>query len=167
VSEKGKLNKDDWVEAMVEVFTAPLIVYPSGWADTLPDWIKPEVTLQRLARLMKGDDGLATDVEALAYMYPRALEAPLDHDWTQIYLYLGTKVMGSRLTSKEVGIPTDIKVEQLSPDQERELIGLKRWIRERQRKAVAEKRRAEKKAAEAARQESYGMQTSLFEALQV
>lgn len=167
MSEKGKLNKDDWVEAMVEVFTAPLIVYPSGWADTLPDWIKPEVTLQRLARLMKGDDGLATDVEALAYMYPRALEAPLDHDWTQIYLYLGTKVMGSRLTSKEVGIPTDIKVEQLSPDQERELIGLKRWIRERQRKAVAEKRRAEKKAAEAARQESYGMQTSLFEALQV
>lgn len=167
MSEKGKLNKDDWVEAMVEVFTAPVIVYPSSWADTLPDWIKPEVTLQRLARLMKGDDGLATDVEALAYMYPRALEAPLDHDWTQIYLYLGTKVMGSRLTSKGVGIPTDIKVEQLSPDQERELIGLKRWIRERQRKAVAEKRRAEKKAAEAARQESYGMQTSLFEALQV
>ena len=75
--------------------------------------------------------------------------------------------MGSRLTSKGVGIPTDIKVEQLSPDQERGLIGLKRWIRERQRKAVAEKRRAEKKAAEAARQESYGMQTSLFEALQV
>jgi len=167
VSEKGKLNKDDWVEAMVEVFTAPLIVYPSGWADTLPDWIKPEITLQRLARLMKGDDDLATDVEALAYMYPRALEAPLDHDWTQIYLYLGTKVMGSRLTSKGVGIPTDIKVEQLNPEQERELIGLKRWIRERQRKAVAEKRRAEKKAAEAARQESYGMQTSLFEALQV
>ena len=167
MSEKGKLNKDDWVEAVVEVFTAPLIVYPSGWANTLPDWIKPEVTLQRLARLMKGDDGLATDVEALAYMYPRALEAPLDHDWTQIYLYLGARVMRSRLTSKGAELPADIKVEQLTPGQERDLIGLKRWIRERQGKAVAEKRRAEKKAVEVARQESYGMQTSLFEALQV
>ena len=167
MSEKGKLDKDDWVEAMVEVFAAPLIVYPSGWQDTLPDWIKGEVTLQRLIRLMKGDDGLATDVEALAYMYPRALEAPLDSDWMQIYLYLGTKVMGSRLTDKTAEMPADVRVEQLTPSQERDLMELKRWIRERQRKAVAEKRRAEKREAEATRLESYGVQASIFDALQV
>ena len=143
MSKEGKLNTDDWVESMVEVFTAPLIVYPSGWKDTLPDWIKSEVTLQRVVRLMKGDDGLATDVEALAYMYPRTLEAPLDHDWMQIYMYLATKVMGSRLSGKEAEIPADIKVERLEPYLESKLIELKRWIRERQRKAIAERRKAD------------------------
>jgi hypothetical protein len=137
------MNADDWVESMVEVFTAPLIVYPSGWEDTLPGWIKSEVTLQRLIRLMKGDDGLATDVEALAYMYPRTLEAPLDHDWMQIHMYLATKVMGSRLSGKEAEIPADIKVERLDPYLESKLIELKRWIRERQRKALAERRKAD------------------------
>ena len=143
MSKEGKLNTDDCVESMVEVFTAPLIVYPSGWEDTLPDWIKSEVTLQRLVRLMKGDDGLATDVEALAYMYPRTLKAPLDHDWMQIYMYLATKAMGSRLSGKEAEIPTDIKVERLDPHLENKLIELKRWIRERQRKALAERRKAD------------------------
>jgi len=143
MSKEGKLNTDDWVESMVDVFTAPLIVYPSGWEDTLPDWIKSEVTLQRLIRLMKGNDGLATDVEALAYMYPRTLEAPLDHDWMQIYMYLATKAMGSRLSGKEAEIPADIKVERLDPYLESKLIELKRWIRERQRKAIAERRKAD------------------------
>ena len=118
MSKEGKLNTGDWVEDMVEVFTAPLIVYPSGWEDTLPDWIKSEVTLQRL---MKGDNGLATDVETLAYMYPRILEAPLDHDWIQIYMYLAT-----RLSGKEAEIPADIKMERLDPCLESKLIELKR-----------------------------------------
>jgi hypothetical protein len=130
---------------MVEVFTAPIVLYPSDWQDTLPDWIKSEVTLQRLIRLMKGNDGLATDVEALAYMYPRTLEAPLDHDWTQIYMYLATKVMGSRLSGKGAEIPADIKVERLETCLESKLIELKRWIRERQRKALAERRKAERR----------------------
>jgi hypothetical protein len=47
---------------MVEVFTAPLIVCPISWQNTLPDWINSEVTLQRLVRLMKGNDDLANDV---------------------------------------------------------------------------------------------------------
>jgi hypothetical protein len=144
MSREGKLNIGDWIEDMVEVFTALLIVYPSGWEDTLPDWIKSEVTLQRLVRLMKSDDGLATDVEALAYMYPRTLEAPLDHDWTQIYLYLATRVMGSRLSSKGAEIPADIRVEQLDPYLEGKLIELKPWIQERQRRAMAERRKAER-----------------------
>ena len=100
---------------------------------------------------MKGDDDLATDVEALIYMYPRTLEAPLDRDWTEIYLYLGTKVMGGAM-GKDV--PEDIKIEKLTEYQERQLNDLKRWIREHQRKAVAERKRAERhqaKEEEAAR----------------
>jgi len=157
---------DDWVNRMVEVFTAPLIVWPSGWNDSLPEWIRGEVTLQRLIRLMKGDDDLATDVEAMAYMYALTLEHPLDHDWSQIYLYLGTKVMGSRLTGKGVEFPADISVEKLNSDQERDLLGLKRWIRDRQRKALRGQRverRTERKAeAERVRQETRGEQLPLL-----
>lgn len=155
---------DDWVNSMVEVFTAPLIVWPSGWNDSLPEWIGGEVTLQRLIRLMKGDDDLATDVEALAYMYALTLEHPLDHDWSQIYLYLGTKVMGSRLTREGAEIPADISVDKLNSDQERQLLGLKRWIRDRQRKAVRERQRGERKAeTERVRQETRGEQLPLLQ----
>jgi hypothetical protein len=53
--------------------------------------------------------------------------------------------MGSRLSSKGVEIPADIKVEQLDSYLEGKLIELKRWIRERQKKAVAERRNAERR----------------------
>jgi hypothetical protein len=61
----------------------------------------------------------------------------------QIYMYLATKAMGSRLSGKEAEIPADIKVERLDPYLESKLIELKRWIRERQRKAIAERRKAD------------------------
>jgi len=64
-----------------------------------------------LAQLMKGEEEVATDAEALAYMYPRALEAPLDSDWTEIYLYLGTQVMGDRM-------PDEIRKDSLSDIQD-------------------------------------------------
>jgi hypothetical protein len=51
--------------------------------------------------------------------------------------------MGSRLSSKEAEIPADIKVERLGPYLESKLIELKRWISERQRKAIAERRKAD------------------------
>ena len=134
------------LESLIEVFTAPLIVWPSSWQETLPDWIKPEITFQRLIQVMKGEDDLATDVEALAYMYPRSLEAPLDHDWTVIYCYLSTKVMESRMVRQGVTVPDDVRVDKLDDYQEQKLKELKRWIRERQRKVLEERRRAEKKA---------------------
>ena len=33
------------ISEIVGVFCDPIIVYPSGWEDTLPDWIKPAITL--------------------------------------------------------------------------------------------------------------------------
>jgi hypothetical protein len=68
---------------------------------------------------------------------------PLDHDWTEIYLYLATKVTDSRLSSDGVQIPADIKVEQLDSYLEGKLIELKRWIRERQKQAIAERWKAD------------------------
>jgi hypothetical protein len=55
----------------------------------LPEWIKPAITMERLIenmKALKGETPTGTEAEVLAYMYPRSLEAPLDSDWTQIYL---------------------------------------------------------------------------------
>jgi hypothetical protein len=78
------------------VFTDPLIVHRSPWMDTLPGWLKDQVTTERLIALMQANRGqgplTGTDAEALAYLYPASLEAPFDYDWSEIYLYLATKV---------------------------------------------------------------------------
>lgn len=93
--------------------------------------------MERLAALLKEGPLTGTDAEALAYIYPRTLESPLDGDWTQVYLYLATKVC--RADGRE--IPPDIEVCKLTDWQERELLGpLKAWI---YRKRLASRPKAE------------------------
>lgn len=65
----------------------------TGWADTIPGWLKQKVTLERLLQAYREEEGLATDAEAVCYLYTAALNAPLDHDHTNIYLYISAKVM--------------------------------------------------------------------------
>ena len=48
------------IEALVGAPTYAIIVFDPGWAESLPDWLKGEIQLQRLAQLMKGSEGSAT-----------------------------------------------------------------------------------------------------------
>ena len=117
------------ISELAGVFCDPIIVFPSGWEDTMPDWIKPAITLERLVmnmRSLKGEEPTGTDAEALAYMYPATLAFPLSHDWTQIYLYLCSKVIPYHKKGTE--IPDDIKVESLNDGQMRDINRLKAWI---------------------------------------
>lgn len=127
-AKKASLPREP-IEEMVSALTDPLIVFPSPWMDTLPDWIKRDLPIHRLTHQMKclkGDASWeeATDLEAMAYLYPASLEHPLPYEWANIYLYLGTKVMGDRF-------PSDIKHETLTEDEMRELRQLKLWIQQR------------------------------------
>ena len=133
---------DKQIDALVSALSDPIIVFTSPWMDTLPEWLKGEIKTQRLIQLMKGEEEVATDAEALAYMYPRALEAPLDSAWTEIYLYLGTQVMGDRM-------PDDIRKDSLSDYQMGLLMELKRWICRQQVKAREERGRVERRKAKA------------------
>ncbi len=141
------------ISDIVGVFTDPIIVYPSGWEDTMPDWIKSRITLDRLfmnMKALKGEEMTGTDSEALAYMYPASLAFPLDHDWAQIYLYLASKVCP--LEGKEV--PEDIKVDELNRNQMDDLNRLKAWIYQKRITVRLDRDRAErrqKKEEEAAR----------------
>jgi len=97
-------------------------------------------------KALRGDKPTTTDAEACAYLYVRSLEAPMDRDWTEIYLYVAGKVTAR---SKNVQIPDDIRVDSLRDDQMRDLQELKDWICQQRVKVRRERRKAEKAEAKA------------------
>lgn len=142
VPPPSKTSEADSIEEMVGALTDPIIVYPSGWEDTMPEWMKRDLPLHRLAHLMKCSQGKASwdeacDLEALIYMYPATLAHPLGEEWTRIYLHLGTRVMGDKF-------PQDIKEESLPDYYQEHLRDLKRWIQKKKVQARRERRHQEK-----------------------
>ncbi|GAH62125.1 unnamed protein product [marine sediment metagenome] len=146
------------ISDIVGVFCDPIIVFPGGWGDTLPEWLKTSITLERLAmnmRALKGEEMTGTDAEACAYLNTASLTQPMGHDWTQIYLYIATKVY-EKWRTKESGVtmPEDIRVESLNDDQMRDLNRLKAWLYQKRTTVKLDRDRAErrqKKEEEAAR----------------
>jgi len=156
------------ISDIVGVFSDPIIVFPGGWGNSLPDWLKGAITMDRLVmnmKALKGEEMTGTDAEASAYLYTASLTQPMDHDWTQIYFYIANRVY-SQWRSKESGVemPEDIRVESLNDEQMRDLNRLKEWLYRTRTKVRLERDRAErrqKKEEEAARRETE--QPALFE----
>ena len=63
------------------------------WADSIPEWLKRRVTLERLIQAYKREEGLATDAEVCCYLYTAAFTAPLDSEHTNIYLHVSAKLL--------------------------------------------------------------------------
>jgi len=154
VVQKGgdKLTSEFKIEKgisdLVGSLTDPIVVFPGGWGDSLPEWLKNAITLERLVmnmKALKGEEPTATDAEVCAYLYTACLTQPVDSDWTQIYLYIANQVY-SRHRTKESGVqfPEDIQVRSLSDYQMAELRRLKQWIYERRTQAEQERERAER-----------------------
>ncbi len=70
----------------------------------------------------------------------------MDSDWTQIYLYIATKVY-EKWRTKESGVtmPDDIQVESLRDDQVRDLNRLKAWLYQKRTDIRLERDRAERR----------------------
>ena len=151
------------ISDIVGALTDPIIVMPGGWGDTLPDWLKETITLERLVmnmKALKGEENTGTDAEACAYLYTASLTAPMDSDWTQIYLYIAGKVY-SRW--KKTEMPEDIRVESLRDDQVRDLNRLKEWIYRQRTTIRLERDRADRRERkEAAVAEREAEQPALF-----
>jgi len=148
------MSVEKGISDIVGVFTDPIIVFPGGWGDTLPDWLKNAITLERLEmnmKVLKGEEMTGTDAEACAYLYTASLTAPMDHDWGQIYLYIATQTY-RRWGKNEM--PGDIALDQLDDGQMRDLRRLKEWLYNQRTKVRQERERAERrqrKEEEAAR----------------
>jgi len=133
------------ISDIVGVFTDPILVFPGGWGDSLPDWLKNAITMERLVmnmKALKGEEMTGTDAEACAYLYTACLTQPMDHEWTQIYLYIAGKTY-SRWKQNE--IPEDIRVDSLRDDQKADLKRLKEWLYRQRTKIRLERDRAERR----------------------
>ena len=133
------------ISDIVGCLTDPIIVFPGGWGDTLPDWLKNAITLERLAmnmRALKGEEMTGTDAEACAYLYTAALTNPMDHDWGQIYLYIATQTY-RRWGKNEM--PSDIAVDSLNDEQMRDLSRLKEWLYKKRVQARLDRDRVERR----------------------
>lgn len=120
-----------WIDDLVGAIYDPIIVMPGGWGETLPKWLKDQVTLERLLEnmiaLREKRELKATDAECACYLYTANLEAPLDHDWTQIYLYVAGKAIRAKPGFKGE-MDKDINVESITDYQQYQLDHMKRWI---------------------------------------
>jgi len=73
-------NINTMIDDLVGTLTDPIIVYPGGWGDSLPEWLKNAITLERLTENMKttnGEQPTGTDAEACAYLNTASLTMPL------------------------------------------------------------------------------------------
>ena len=137
------------ISEIVGCLTDPIVVFPGGWGDAIPDWLKSAITMERMIgdmKAMKGEEPAGTDAEACAYLMTASLTFPFDHDWTKIYLYIAGKTY-SRWRTKESGVemPEDIRVESLNDEQMRDLNRLKAWIYEKRKTARLDRDRAERR----------------------
>jgi len=159
------LNKtvERGISDIVGCLTDPIIVFPGGWGDTLPDWLRTAITLERMMadmKALKGKEPTGTDAEACAYLMTLSLTQPMDSDWTQIYLYIAGQSY-KRWNKGEM--PADIAVDSINDYQNGELNRLKSWLYHQRVKMRQEKDRAEQREkrveAEAQREEE---QPALF-----
>ena len=152
------------ISDIVGVFTDPILVFPGGWGDTLPEWLKGAITMERLmmnVESLKTGQMTGTDAEACAYLMTVSLTQPIDSDWTQIYLYVAGKVYERH---KQGELPEDIRVESLRDDQVRDLDRLKDWIYRQRTRIRLERDRAERRQQrEEAAAERKIEQPALFE----
>jgi len=141
------LNKtvEQGISDIVGCLTDPIIVFPGGWGDTLPDWLKTAITMERMMgnmKALKGEEPTGVDAEACAYLMTVSLTQPMDSHWTQIYLYVASQ------TYKRWGkgeMPADIVVDSISNTQAGELNRLKVWLYGQRIRARTEKDRAERR----------------------
>jgi hypothetical protein len=155
---------DSMVSDIVGIFTDPILVFPGGWGDTLPDWFRGAITMERLEaniRVSKGEEPTGTDAEAYAYLYTAGLTAPMDYDWSQIYLYVAAKTYARY---KGGQVPDDIRVETLNDYQMGELRRLKDWIYRQRVKLRQDRDRAGRRIErEEAEEQRKAEQPALFE----
>jgi hypothetical protein len=141
------LNKtiEQGISDIVGCLTDPIVVFPGGWGDTIPQWLKTAITLERMIgdmKGMKGEEPTGTDAEACAYLMTVSLTQPIDSDWTQIYLYVASQTY-KRWEKGEM--PADIVVDSLSNYQMTELNRLKSWIYQQRIRNRLERDRAERR----------------------
>jgi hypothetical protein len=126
----------------------PLITFGPTGVWSYPEWLKEVILPARLMLVMQGERELSTEEEALGYLCTASLTVPINHDWSQIFLWLAERIMPHwkklpevRTFWKSIGYEDPA---QLNPTQQQDLVQLRRWLRrqvEKNAKRAKSKRR--------------------------
>ena len=160
----GEKQVEKGISDIVGALTDPIIVFPGGWGEDLPEWLKNAITLERLVmnmKALKSEDMTGTDAEACAYLYTAALSQPMSRDREHIYFYIAGKTYSKWSKNK---MPEDIRVDSLTKDQEVDLNRLKEWLYRQRTGIRQESERAERRQArEESQAQRKAEQPALFE----
>ena len=118
---------------MINKKNTPLIVADTAWAESLPEWLKNEISSERMLLGLLDQVSKKTltpeeqigDAEVVAYLMTASYVAPMDRDFANIYLFTTGRLMKK---VKNIDMPQDIKVDKLTSDEERKLKDLKLFI---------------------------------------
>lgn len=91
--EIGEVNRQH-----IRYFLGPTVLHRSPWAETLPNWLSDAIHCDRLNLILQELDehrvgDLATPTEVMAYMYPATMDAPMQRDWVEVYLWSGNETL--------------------------------------------------------------------------
>ena len=119
IQEEEK-EAEEHIEGLLMALAKPVVVMDPGWG--VPDQLKADIKMERMIQLAKGEGGVATDAECLAYLSNASLCAPPSGPWFKIYMHLARKHMGDRAPDIFDG---DC---ELTEYEKRELDDLRHWL---------------------------------------
>lgn len=126
---------------VVEAMLTPVIVYPGGWGNDVPQDMVNRACGERLAAQIKGQWGeLATIADTAIYLMTASLAEPLTSRWTDIYGWVIAEMLPKTREVTGLDIP-----DQLGPDEKRDLEILRRKLRQKQRQIWVDKQQRMKK----------------------
>ncbi len=162
IVKQEKPSKKAYVDFAFELsdyLTSPVIVYPSAWQDDIPKDLLKNITMSRLLCQIKGEE-MASYAEVTAYMMPRTYEAPMPHEWVNIYTWASLQYI-KQFKSKEVAEAAKEVAPETLTDYEMGLLKkLRIWIYTKRRAALKAKMKSEKPVLVA--QPKSVLQQSLF-----
>lgn len=118
--QKEEKEAERQIEGLLMALTKPVVVMDPGWG--VPEMLQTHVTVERMVQMVKGERGIATDAEALAYCTNASLCAPPSGTWFNVYMHLAKKCLGDRAPDFLEG---DC---ELNEYERRELDKLKTWL---------------------------------------
>lgn len=128
-----KLQKEfnSYAFDMIDALEGPILTFSPQWKDCIPPRMLDIIPTARLTALFKNEE-LATIEECVVYIYTRMMDAPMDHEWTDIFTHISCKVM-QRWFGEDHWEDTKAPKE-LNDWLNSQLTGLRRWIYDRRRK---------------------------------
>ncbi len=141
VEQPSKRQTDNFVFEMMDLVSAPVLTFSQSWADAIPKHLIQDI---RTSRFLSGfaKEQMATIPEVVAYIMTRTYESPMNHEWTQIYLWCGVAYQKLYRQKTDEDFEDIFPPRDLSEYEQGLLKRLRVWIYEKRREIVKQRIKA-------------------------